>query len=576
MSEAGSRSPSGKPTTTSRDAAPAEQSATRQGSEGSESKAAASDEDVEDRLAEGQPPAARRQDSQRMQDLPAMCIQIEASPAGKTIVGHKKQLHKLAPAYHDKVENVVQSKNKVLINTHVGELERASRHLRQTEIQIEDRNAATIWGIAPDSSLFPKARTLNTQLEEAKNQVARLKETCEALTAEISVWRQKALERESKNAGSASVAHVALRRNRLLHAASQQLGPEHDDVDSLTRIAKERTIGDAKMQQLGYGTMSSSASSGAAEDGEKDQELQPQELKFSGLLQGLMGKLGHEDAQRVQEALTKAKESVGKNTGQHVSQLRSKRTTALPPVPLHTEAPESFRLIANARSARRTSSKQPQSARTARSAGAGNSFQAAADAEEAANAARDLANRYEESIAELEEQLAVAKQDVARLRGPCASALCRKSSYEDFFLTCMNDARSELRRKVSVEAAAQASGPGTPASSPRFPPKPPPPPVRWSDSDRVLQMLLGNEDVIIGLYEKLFRRGRAHKPARKTKHGVGSGSAATATPFISRSFGSYADERSSFEPSAIHSMPSKPEHVLDWYLNEAVTSVGRR
>jgi len=93
----------------------------------------------------------------------------------------------------------------------------------------------------------------------------------------------------------------------------------------------------------------------------------------------------------------------------------------------------------------------------------------------------DAEQRYVETIAHLKESITREQRTVRMLQGVRANSYTKKSTLEEFFLRCIDEARRELMRRRHLSMHKEKN-----------------------ERQRVLEAMLTNEDVLVCLYEKLF------------------------------------------------------------------------
>lgn len=101
--------------------------------------------------------------------------------------------------------------------------------------------------------------------------------------------------------------------------------------------------------------------------------------------------------------------------------------------------------------------------------------------------------RYVDTIRHLKESLEKEQRTVRMLKAARANTYTKKSELEEFFLKCIDEARKDVMRKKHQHSTAQKS-----------------------KKEKVLDVLLSSEDVLVFLYEKLFphRTGMAQHLAQ--------------------------------------------------------------
>merc|ERR550514_1724598 len=106
--------------------------------------------------------------------------------------------------------------------------------------------------------------------------------------------------------------------------------------------------------------------------------------------------------------------------------------------------------------------------------------------------------RFVDTIRHLKESLEKEQRNVRTLKAARANTYTKKSELEEFFLKCIDEARKDVMRKKHQHPNASKS-----------------------KKDKVLDVLLSSEDVLVFLYEKLFphRTGMAQHLAPGDQHG---------------------------------------------------------
>jgi hypothetical protein len=106
--------------------------------------------------------------------------------------------------------------------------------------------------------------------------------------------------------------------------------------------------------------------------------------------------------------------------------------------------------------------------------------------------------RYLDTIRDLKASIEGELRTLSMLRATRANAYTHKSELEDFFLACVDEARRDMNKRKYL--------PGTKLTD--LPP----------EKQKVLETLLGSEEVLVLLYEKLFphRRGLAQQRVDET------------------------------------------------------------
>lgn len=103
---------------------------------------------------------------------------------------------------------------------------------------------------------------------------------------------------------------------------------------------------------------------------------------------------------------------------------------------------------------------------------------------------------YIDTMKMLKTELHREQQEIRLIRADRADAYSTKASLEEFFLECIDDSRKELNRRKR---------PG--AQKPR------------DEAERMKELLLSSESVLVYLYEQLFphRSGMAHQDALRSE-----------------------------------------------------------
>lgn len=112
----------------------------------------------------------------------------------------------------------------------------------------------------------------------------------------------------------------------------------------------------------------------------------------------------------------------------------------------------------------------------------------------------EVEQRYLNTISELKAQVAKAQSQTKVVSAARAQSYTSKSALEEFFLKCIDEARKDLVRKKHVKAVR---------------PK--------SQQEKVLEVLLGSEDVLVFLYERLFPHRVGVRQGRAGEHILGLG-----------------------------------------------------
>ena len=89
--------------------------------------------------------------------------------------------------------------------------------------------------------------------------------------------------------------------------------------------------------------------------------------------------------------------------------------------------------------------------------------------------------RFVDTIRHLKESLEKEQRTVRMLKAARANSYTKKSELEEFFLKCIDEARKDVMRKKHQHPTAAKS-----------------------KKEKVLDVLLSSEDVLVFLYEKLF------------------------------------------------------------------------
>mmetsp|Transcript_125270 Transcript_125270/g.348547 ORF Transcript_125270/g.348547 Transcript_125270/m.348547 type:complete len:431 (-) Transcript_125270:18-1310(-) len=113
--------------------------------------------------------------------------------------------------------------------------------------------------------------------------------------------------------------------------------------------------------------------------------------------------------------------------------------------------------------------------------------------------------RYLREIANLEGKLRRVRHEVNHLRtaqGSAARLACgHKDDMEEFFLLCMHDLKQEVRHQKDRAAASRHASRGRRKTAPAAKPA--------THKEKVLALVLGSDDLLALLYEKLFPHRRA-------------------------------------------------------------------
>lgn len=111
----------------------------------------------------------------------------------------------------------------------------------------------------------------------------------------------------------------------------------------------------------------------------------------------------------------------------------------------------------------------------------------------------DLEQGYLNTISELKAQIAKAQAATRTVSQARANSYTSKSALEEFFLKCVDEARKDMTRKKHVK------------NKPK------------TQQEKVLDVLLGSEDVLVFLYERLFPHRVGSKHGRVGEHIMGLG-----------------------------------------------------
>jgi hypothetical protein len=112
----------------------------------------------------------------------------------------------------------------------------------------------------------------------------------------------------------------------------------------------------------------------------------------------------------------------------------------------------------------------------------------------------EVEQRYLSTISDLKSQIAKAQAQTKMVSAARAQSYTSKGALEEFFLKCVDEARKELARKKHVKANR---------------PK--------TQQEKVLEVLLGSEDVLVFLYERLFPHRVGARQGRAGEHILGLG-----------------------------------------------------
>jgi hypothetical protein len=106
----------------------------------------------------------------------------------------------------------------------------------------------------------------------------------------------------------------------------------------------------------------------------------------------------------------------------------------------------------------------------------------------------EVEQRYLDTIRELKQTIEAERKTLNMLRATRANAYTHKSEMEDFFLACVDEARRDMNKRKFIPQAVRSGD---------LPP----------EKQKILETLLGSEEVLVLLYEKLFphRRGLAQQ-----------------------------------------------------------------
>merc|ERR1719420_1311497 len=93
----------------------------------------------------------------------------------------------------------------------------------------------------------------------------------------------------------------------------------------------------------------------------------------------------------------------------------------------------------------------------------------------------DAEQRYVDTIRHLKEQIEKERANVRMLRAARSNSYTKKSLLEEFFLRCIDEARKDVVRRRHLTMDKEKS-----------------------QNEKVLEVLLSSEDVLVFLYEKIF------------------------------------------------------------------------
>jgi len=123
----------------------------------------------------------------------------------------------------------------------------------------------------------------------------------------------------------------------------------------------------------------------------------------------------------------------------------------------------------------------------------------------------DAEQRYVDTIRHLKEQIEKERANVRMLRAARSNSYTKKSLLEEFFLRCIDEARKDVVRRRHLTMDKEKS-----------------------QNEKVLEVLLSSEDVLVFLYEKIFphRTGMAKQFIESDRiMGASPGSDQSADPF---------------------------------------------
>merc|ERR1719498_1749612 len=123
----------------------------------------------------------------------------------------------------------------------------------------------------------------------------------------------------------------------------------------------------------------------------------------------------------------------------------------------------------------------------------------------------DAEQRYVDTIRHLKEQIEKERSNVRILKAARSNSYTHKSQLEEFFLRCIDEARKDVVRRRHLTMDREKS-----------------------QNEKVLEVLLSSEDVLVFLYEKIFphRTGMAKQFIESDRIvGASPGSDQPADPF---------------------------------------------
>mmetsp|Transcript_74081 Transcript_74081/g.239514 ORF Transcript_74081/g.239514 Transcript_74081/m.239514 type:complete len:451 (+) Transcript_74081:73-1425(+) len=366
---------------------------------------------------------------------------LESTSAGEKIAEHHRDLRNLALTLDERMDALLKEHEKDFFLAYKTHMYSVQKDIKTLRMKADHEEEMT----REDT----KIKALESELDYFVKEAVRLDELCRGYKKEVDKWKAKADALDEDRRFLEDQIKGAKRQNKILRAAAERARSSAYSALMATK-AKTEALENGDAVYPGSGAQLALTAPEAAG--------RPRSASSSGPLRPAAGS----GTKRALEARSRTPDA----------------RQALAPLPNSASVSTLALPMGSSRGGYPSAALASPHGASVATLGALGSPSAAMHRSVLGNEAEE---RYVEAIQHLKECIVREQHNVRMLQAARASSYSQKSELEEFFLRCIDEARKDFARKRHLTMYREKS-----------------------QRQRALESMLDNEDVLVGLYERLF------------------------------------------------------------------------